>query len=158
MESIEEVLQQWHPLVYSLSSKNYRALNIPFEDLVQELNITVWKAYKAYDIGRYKTKFSTCLITFLNQRLQNLRNKRYTKKRSCFITCSIECFDLPKIENLFDQLDFSSCFRTKNERIVYNMFLEGYPKTDVKKRIGTEKYKQIDLKLQKNLKDYPLTR
>ena len=116
MESIEEILKQWHPLVNNLSGRYYKSLDIPFEDMVQELNITVWRAYSVYDPSKYKTKFSTCLITYLKQRIQNLKNERHVKKRSGFSVYSLEYFCISEIEELFERLDFSLSFRTSNER------------------------------------------
>ena len=155
-EEKEKVLRQWYPLITSLAYKNYFQLSIPFEDLRQELNIIALKALDVHD--PVISKFSTCLITYLKQYIQNIRNINRSKKRyglSISLDDDIFGYSLTNIvadtDSTLEEIEYRSMFVTRDEEKFYDLINLGYPSYIVKEEFGNKKYWKIVKRMQRKL-------
>lgn len=77
---LERVYKNRIPTLKSWASKNYYpGLTNSVEDLFEDLSVVFVKAAQKYN--RRRGAFNTCLFTFLLNRIKNLHNSKYAKKR-----------------------------------------------------------------------------
>ncbi|OPX27282.1 MAG: hypothetical protein B1H05_00925 [Candidatus Cloacimonas sp. 4484_140] len=69
----EKIIKEYLPLVKSIASK-YSNSSVPFEDLVQEGTIGLWKAWQRYDESR-GAKFSTYASYWIKKRILDAISK-----------------------------------------------------------------------------------
>jgi hypothetical protein len=80
MSILEEVYIKRIPTLKNWSLRNYYpGLEISIDDFMEELSIVFAKAAHKYDIN--KGAFNTCLYTYLNNRIKNMKNSTHAKKR-----------------------------------------------------------------------------
>lgn len=77
---LERVYKNRIPTLKSWASKNYYpGLTTSVEDLFEDLSVVFVKAAQKYK--KKRGAFNTCLFTFLLNRIKNLHNSKYAKKR-----------------------------------------------------------------------------
>lgn len=88
--TFEECYHQFTALRYSFFHK-WRRLNvISEEDIEQEINIALYKAYERYDIS-YKTEFVTSAYTTINMCMMNLyRDTKRAKRKENYTKVSLD--------------------------------------------------------------------
>jgi hypothetical protein len=96
---LERVYKNRIPTLKSWASKNYYpGLTTSVEDLFEDLSLVFVKAAQKYNHKR--GTFNTCLFTFLINRIKNIHNSKYAKKRIS------EHYDGP-ISSMILSLDFA---------------------------------------------------
>ena len=99
LKLLGEVYKNRIPTLKSWASKNYYpGLTSSVEDLFEDLSVVFVKAAQKYN--RKRGAFNTCLFTFLLNRIKNLHNSKYAKKRIS------EDYDGP-LNSMILSLDFS---------------------------------------------------
>lgn len=80
MSILEEVYIRRIPTLKNWSLKYYYpGLELSIDDFMEELSIVFVKAANKYNIE--KGSFNTCLYTYLNNRIKNMKNSTHAKKR-----------------------------------------------------------------------------
>lgn len=142
MEKIENVLVQWHPLIYKLSSSNYRQLKIPFEDLVQELNISVFLACRDYK-ENYNVKLSTLVVTYIKKCLLNLYNKGKSQKRNGMVVYDLENIVCQSYDKSFEELECYALLKNKDHIFFYEAVKSGFSRYKIIEMMGKNKYDEV---------------
>jgi len=80
LKVLEDVYKQRIPTIRFWANKHYYpGLTFSVEDLFEDLSVVFVKAAEKYI--RSRGAFNTCLYTFLDNRLKNIKNSRHAKKR-----------------------------------------------------------------------------
>lgn len=80
LQVLEDVYKQRIPTLRFWANKHYYpGLTFSVEDLFEDLSVVFVKAAEKYI--RSRGAFNTCLYTFLDNRLKNIKNSRHAKKR-----------------------------------------------------------------------------
>lgn len=80
MDLLERIYKDRIPTLQSWANKHfYPGLTSSVEDLFEDLSVVFVKAAQKYNKSR--GAFNTCLFTFLDNRLKNIKNSKYAKKR-----------------------------------------------------------------------------
>ncbi len=99
LKLLERVYKNRIPTLKSWANKNfYPGLTSSVEDLFEDLSVVFVKAAQKYNKDR--GAFNTCLFTFLINRLKNIKNSKYARKRTS------EEYDGP-LNSMVLSLDFS---------------------------------------------------
>lgn len=124
----DDLITRWEPQVHFILQKMH-ARSEEYEDLAQELRLTIVKAAKKFEPSR-GVLFHTYLYTAMKNRIGTI----YSKSQRDIPT--FELFDfLADSSSLTDEtlLDLKFKHLTSAEMLVVDLFLCGYKKSDIRR-------------------------
>lgn len=147
----EAILEKWEPKVHSLL-RTTSIRDLDYEDIAQELRISILKAHKKYDPNRGEAAFGTYLhVTMLNviRGLINQAKKKpmvmsldrtyndgleneYTRRLADIIADPVQQdeFDIVELNDLTKTLQFS-----EDEQLFIRMKLDGFKLNEITPRL-----------------------
>jgi len=153
--SEQEILEKWEPKVHSmLRSTSIRGYD--YEDIAQELRLSILRAYKKYDPTRGQAEFGTYLHVAMLNVIRGLINR--SKKTPVILSLDktytdgpdneyskkmADIIEDPSQENEFDIIMLKDLEKTLNftddEKLFIKMRIEGYRLDEITSKMTSKK-------------------
>lgn len=157
--TFDEILEMYQGLIYSFITKFqeiYPQFLLENDDLYQIFSMSLYKAYKNYDISK-DVGFGLVAQKYLTQKNMNIYSKNTAKKRNnkryhelSMDNCN-NIIDIETMESRFNVIiiiDYINKLNPKDKKIIYEMYVNGC-KLKLKNKIGVSRT-TINKKLKKH--------